>query len=105
MFTFHWSELLVVVVCGLALFFGLALLMLRRRNEILQKFLTPEEPHLEEEFFRVRRPKQEETPPEVPPQEDMPLEKTPEPVASEATNVPDETTARRGATASNQTAR
>ena len=55
MFTFHWSELLVVVLGGLVLFFGLALLMLRRRYEILQKWLTPEEPDLEEEFFRVRK--------------------------------------------------
>ena len=61
MFTFHWSELLVVGICGLVLFLGLAFLMLRRRNEILQKFLTPEEPNLEEEFFRVRVPKQEKT--------------------------------------------
>ena len=67
MFTFHWSELLVVILGGIILFFGLALLMLRRRNEILQRFLTPEEPNLEEEFFRVRAPKQTEqakTPPE-----------------------------------------
>ena len=60
MFTFHWSELLVVGVCSVVLFLGLALLMLRRRNEILEKFLTPEEPTLEEEFFRVRTPIQEE---------------------------------------------
>ena len=65
MFTFHWSELLVVVVGGLALFLGLALLMLRRRNEVLQLFLTPEEPSLEEEFFRVRQAKQDESPPEA----------------------------------------
>ena len=64
MFTFHWSEFLVIVLGGLILFFGLALLMLRRRNEILQKFLTPEEPNLEEEFFRVRQPKPVETPAE-----------------------------------------
>lgn len=55
---------MVIVVCGLALFLGLAFLMLRRRNEILQKFLTPEEPNLEEEFFRVRPPKQEKILPE-----------------------------------------
>ena len=61
MFTFHWSELLVVVIGGLILFFGLALLMLRRRNEILEKFLTPEEPDLEENFFRVHKPSQEES--------------------------------------------
>ena len=66
MFTFHWYELLAVAICGLVLFLGLALLMLRRRNEILQKFLTPEEPNLEEEFFRIRAPKQEETPLEDP---------------------------------------
>lgn len=63
MFTFHWSELLVIVLGGLVLFFGLALLMLRRRNEMLKTFLTPEEPNLEQDFFRVRKPKPEETPP------------------------------------------
>ena len=52
-FTFHWSELLVVIVCGLGLFLGLAFLMLRRRNDLLQEFLTPDEPNIEEEFFRV----------------------------------------------------
>jgi len=60
MFTFHWSELLVIVLGGLALFFGLALLMLRRRNEILQDFLTPEEPNLEVDFFGAREPKPKE---------------------------------------------
>ena len=55
MFTFHWSELLVVIIGGLLLFLGLALVMLRRRNEVLQRFLTPEDPNLEEEFFRVRQ--------------------------------------------------
>ena len=50
---------MAVIVCGLILFFGLALLVLRRRNEILQRFLTPEETDLEEEFFRVINPKQE----------------------------------------------
>ena len=62
MLAFHWSEILVVGVCGLALFLGLAFLMLRRRNEILEKFLTPEEPNLDEEFFRVRPPEQKQTP-------------------------------------------
>lgn len=56
MFTFHWSEVLVVVVSGLILFFGLALLILRRRNEILQMFLTPEDPDIEEEFIRLHSP-------------------------------------------------
>ena len=52
---------MVIVLGGLLLLFGLAFLMLRRRNEMLQNFLTPEEPDLEQEFFRVRSPKQEET--------------------------------------------
>ena len=64
MFTFHWSELLVVVIGGLVLFIGLAFLVLRRRNEILIDFLTPEEPNLEEEFFRVRKIQPSETLPE-----------------------------------------
>jgi len=37
--------------------------MLRRRNEILQNFLTPEEPNLEEEFFRVHSPPKSDEPP------------------------------------------
>ena len=61
MFTFHWSELLVVVIGGLVLFLGLALLAVRRRNEVLQDFLTPEDPHLGEEFFRARKVQIEET--------------------------------------------
>ena len=62
MFTFHWSELLVIVIGGLILLLGLALLVLRRRNEVLQEFLTPEESHLEEEFFRVKEIPREEIP-------------------------------------------
>jgi len=64
MFAFHWGELLVVVISGLILFFGLALLMLRRRFEILQMFLTPEDPDIEKEFFRLHTPVREETVPE-----------------------------------------
>ena len=64
MLTFHWSELLVVIIGGLVLFFGLALLVLRRRNEMLEYFLTPEEPDLEEDFFRVRKSPSPETSPE-----------------------------------------
>ena len=64
MFTFHWSELLVIVIGGLILLLGLALLVLRRRNEVLQDFLTPEEPNLEEEFFRIREVQRDEVPPE-----------------------------------------
>jgi len=79
MFTFHWSELLVVVIGGLILLLGLALVMLRRRNEILQVFLTPEEPNIEEEFFRVRETKQKESLAE----EDMSETETAEEVPSE----------------------
>lgn len=66
MFTFHWSELVVIVIGGLVLLFGLALLMLRRRNEMLQTFLTPESPDIEQEFFRVPASEQEQTPQEEP---------------------------------------
>ena len=74
MFTFHWSELLVIVLGGLALFFGLALLMLRRRNEILQDFLTPDEPNLEVEFFGARKPRQAAAKEQEQEQAEMPLE-------------------------------
>ena len=62
MFTFHWSELLVIVIGGLILLLGLALVMLRRRNEIMQEFLTPDDSHIEEDFFRVREVEQKEPP-------------------------------------------
>lgn len=82
--TFHWSELLVIVVGGLALLFGLALLILRRRNEVLQEFLTPEQPDIEDEFFRVR-----EKTPEEQPEEEEPVTETEE--------VPEETEVQWGA--------
>ena len=69
MFTFHWTELLVIVFGGLILFFGLALLMLHRRNEILEDLLTPEEPNLEIDFFGARAPKQKKKE-DVPSEED-----------------------------------
>jgi len=72
MFIFYWSELLVVVIGGLILFLGLAMVMLRRRNEILQVFLTPEDTNIEEEFFRVRKAAQAEPPLE----ESMDVEET-----------------------------
>ena len=77
--TFHWIELLVVVVGGLLLFIGLALLMLRRRSEVLQAFLTPYESNIEEEFFRVR-----EKPQEAPPEAEI------ETIVIDTENVPDE---------------
>jgi len=67
---FHWSELLVVIGGGLILLFGLALLVLRRRSEILQNFLTPDEPDLEDEFFRVKQKPPEEIPEDLPPEEE-----------------------------------
>ena len=60
---------MVIVIGSLLLFGGLALLMLRRRNEVLQNFLTPEEPDIEEDFFRVRRKPQEKEAPEEEPYE------------------------------------
>ena len=82
--TFHWIELLVVVIGGLLLLFGLALLVLRRRNEVLQVFLTPEQPDIEEEFFRVRTKTQE------PVEETVSEEETAEPEPGETENVPGE---------------
>ena len=62
MFTFHWSQLLVVAVGGLALFLRLAFLMLYRRDQLIQQFLTPEiTPELEDEYFRARRIQQTAT--------------------------------------------
>ena len=54
--------------------------MLRRRNEVLQDFLTPDEPSLEEEFFRVKQKPQEEKP------EDSAAAEEP----SEMTEMPDD---------------
>ena len=90
MFTFHWSELLVIILGGIVLFFGLAFLMLRRRNEVLQDFLTPEEPDLEQEFFRVRSLKPPET--EVAP----PEESADEPENNENQTEDENTIAARG---------
>jgi LPXTG-motif cell wall-anchored protein len=78
--TFHWSEFLVVLMGGLILLLGLAFLVLRRRNEVLQNFLTPNEPDLENEFFRVKQKPQEKI------SEDSPIEEE----SSETTEMPDE---------------
>ena len=90
MFTFHWSELLVVVISGLILLLGLALVMLRRRNEIMQVFLTPDDSHIEEDFFRIREAEQKEPPTDTE-KESSDVEK-PEGVE----NVPEENTAQWG---------
>jgi hypothetical protein len=63
MFTFQPIELLIILFVGLALVSGLSFLILRRRDEILQDFLTPEEPDIEQEFFK-RKPVEESATPE-----------------------------------------
>lgn len=58
MFTFQPGYLQVVILLGgvLLALFGLTHLALKRRGEILEGYLTPEEPDpkLEEDFFRRR---------------------------------------------------
>ena len=54
MFTLQFLDLLIIVAAGLVLLAGLTFLALKRRNEILQEFLTPEEPDIEKEFFKHR---------------------------------------------------
>jgi hypothetical protein len=62
-FTFQPLELLIVLFACLALVSGLSFLILRRRDEILQDFLTPDEPDIEQEFFK-RKPVEEPAEPE-----------------------------------------
>lgn len=64
--TFQPVDLVVILVTGLILVVGLSLLALRRRNEILRDYLTPEEKDIEEQFFRrrVRAPEKQEAEPE-----------------------------------------
>ncbi len=54
MLTFQPLDILIAFAAGLILVAGLTLLALRRRNEILQEFLTPDEPDIEKEFFKRR---------------------------------------------------
>ena len=78
MFSFQTLELLIIVAAGLLLFGGLVLLALRRRNEILQDFLTPHEQDIEQEFFKKRpvreAPPKEEKVEEIEPSEDDPMQ-------------------------------
>jgi hypothetical protein len=62
-FTFTLIEFLIIFVSALVLVVGLAMFALRRRGEILQDFLTPEEPNLATEFFK-KRPELVESPEE-----------------------------------------
>ncbi len=52
MLTFQTTDLLVVLIAGVLLTVGLSYLALRRRNEILQDYLTPNEPDIDREFFK-----------------------------------------------------
>ena len=54
LFTFQFLDLLIIVAGGLILLAGLTFLALKRRNEILREFLTPEELDIEKEFFKYR---------------------------------------------------
>ncbi|MDR1269356.1 MAG: hypothetical protein LBK82_07510 [Planctomycetaceae bacterium] len=63
MFTFQPIELLIILFACFALVSGLSFLILRRRDEILQDFLTPDEPNIEQEFFQ-RKPVEEPAEPE-----------------------------------------
>jgi len=68
LFSSPFLDILIFFVAGLILFVGLTWLALRRRNEILQDYLTPEEPDIEQEFFRRReKPKADESTAEEPP--------------------------------------
>lgn len=73
MFTFQPIELLIVLIAGFILLAGLSLLALRRRNEILRNFLTPDEREIETEFFRRREPDAPQTN-----EEEKPIETTEE---------------------------
>ena len=70
MFTFQFLDFLIVCVGGLILLVGLTFFALKRRNEILRDFLMPEEPDIEQEFFKLReKPKVDENPVEAQPVE------------------------------------
>jgi hypothetical protein len=74
-FTFSPIEALIIFVAALVLLGGLAMLSMRRRSEILQNILTPEEPNLATEFFK-KRPLIEETQNDIPPPEPNDSEET-----------------------------
>ncbi|MDR2642560.1 MAG: hypothetical protein LBC74_07180 [Planctomycetaceae bacterium] len=64
MFTFSLIESLIIFVTALVLLGGLVVFSMRRRSEILQDILTPEEPNLATEFFK-KKPTVEEVPNEI----------------------------------------
>jgi hypothetical protein len=76
-FTFQPIELLIVLLASLALVSGLAFLILRRRDEILRDFLTPEEPDIEQEFFKRKSVEEPVVPEEVHEEEHVTEEELP----------------------------
>ncbi len=54
LFTFQPIDFVIILVTGLILVIGLSMIALRRRNEILRDYLTPDEKDIEEQFFRRR---------------------------------------------------
>jgi hypothetical protein len=72
MLTFRLIDLLIVLLVGVVLLSGLSLLILRRRDEILQDYLTPPDgQEIEQEFFR-RKPLADEKPSEEPVPQNVP---------------------------------
>lgn len=63
MSTIHPIEIWIVFGFAVLLLFGICFFAIRRRNEILQEFLTPEEPDIEAIFFKKRpeKPVKEES--------------------------------------------
>ncbi|MDR1053203.1 MAG: hypothetical protein LBL39_03420 [Planctomycetaceae bacterium] len=75
MFTFNFIEVLIIFIAAFVLLGGLVVFSIRRRSEILQEILTPEEPNLADEFFK-KRPVIEEAPIDAPPVEQQSDEET-----------------------------
>lgn len=73
MLTFSTTDLVIVLIAGFILLVGLSFLALRRRDEMLQDFLTPEEPDIETEFFK-KRPIVEKEAEEILPEDDVPVD-------------------------------
>jgi len=55
-YTIQPIEFWIVFGFAVLLMIGICFFTIRRRNEILQEFLTPEEPDIEEHFFKKRSP-------------------------------------------------
>ncbi|MGL4593552.1 MAG: hypothetical protein ACRCUY_02345 [Thermoguttaceae bacterium] len=53
MFTFSLLELAIILLGWIVMIFGLTFFALRRRDEILQDFLVPNDTNIDQEFFRA----------------------------------------------------